>query len=132
MNLDEITRLLRELLLGFNVHERFIDELADILRSSGIERSFFSKLAFCLRFLSLYGAQAVRHEEFESLGGGLFSMHVDGKGYNVRILYGFLRDQSPALLLAFSKRSGKGKTDYQSHIGPAASRLERMNNCYVG
>ena len=58
MNLDEITRLLRAILRGFNIHERFIDELADILRSSGIEKSFFSKLEFCLRFLSLYGAQA--------------------------------------------------------------------------
>ena len=68
MNLDEITRLLQITLRGFCIHEKFIDELAYILRSSGIERSFFKKLEFCLRFLSLYGAQAVQHEEFESIG----------------------------------------------------------------
>lgn len=130
MNLDEITRLLQITLRGFCIHEKFIDELAYILRSSGIERSFFKKLEFCLRFLSLYGAQAVQHEEFESIGSGIFSMHVDGKGYNVRILYGFLHDQSPALLLAFFERSGKRKTDYQSHIAPAVSRLEMMEVRY--
>ena len=68
---------------------------------------------------------AFRHKEFENIGGGLYSMHLAGKGFNLRILYAFLANQSPVLLLAFHERAGKRKTDYSGYIPQAAERLRQ-------
>ncbi len=52
-------------------------------------------------------------------------MHLTGKGFNLRILYAFLANQSPVLLLAFHERAGKRKTDYSGYIPQAAERLRQ-------
>ena len=74
--------------------------------------------------LTLLGAQAVQSKEFESIGNGLFSMHLTGSGYNIRVLYSFLQNQQPILLSSFYERGGKRNTDYTKYIEPAKARLE--------
>ena len=76
------------------------------------------------------GIQATVLREFEPLGGGLYSMHLSGQGYNIRILYGFMPNGQPVLLLAFHERAGKAKTDYSSHIPEAQKRFAEYKKGY--
>ena len=130
MNRETILTLLMQYLDGFIFHPRLSEELVSALKGSGIESAFFAKLKTCLSILRTDGVLASKYLEIEPLGGGIYSMHVDGKGFNVRILFGVLSDGRSALLLGFFKRSGKKHTDYQSHIPPAVSRLNEMKELY--
>ena len=64
-------------------------------------------------------------KEFENIGQGLFSMHLTGAGFNIRVLFAFLSNNQPVLLHAFEEKQGKRRTDYSSHIPPALLRLSQ-------
>ena len=74
--------------------------------------------------LALLGVNSKDLDGFEHIGQGIYSMRLHAKGYNIRILYGFLSDEKPVLLLAFYERAGKRKTDYTPYLDPARKRLE--------
>lgn len=129
MNRNEILRALTALLDGVVVHENLIQELLGLVEKSGFEKKFFQLLLVRLKFLHVQGINAIQHQEFEALAHTteeLYSMHLSGKGFNIRILYAFLPDGSPALLLGFSEKSGKRVTAYESHIPVAVERLLSM------
>lgn len=118
--LSWLCRILGELLYT----REFYQELVELIAETGIEEKLFATLIRQLKMLSMFGAQAVQSKEFESIGNGLFSMHLAGNGYNIRVLYSFLQNQQPILLLSFYERGGKRKTDYTKYIEPAKARLE--------
>lgn len=123
------TNFLKHLLtcLGqMRISPELVDELCDILVRSGKEFKFITLLATRLSTLASLGARAANEPEFESIGGGLFSMHFAAAGFNIRILYSFLPNREPVLLLAFYEREGKGKTDYSLKLEPAKERLRRL------
>ncbi|MBR5792385.1 MAG: hypothetical protein IKY34_04695 [Ruminiclostridium sp.] len=129
MNRDDILAFLSALFGNFLVHESLAQEITAIIERSGFEKKFFNLLLVRLRFLGEHGVNAIRHQEFESLAHtaeGLYSMHLSGKGFNVRILYAFLPAGSPVLLLAFHERSGKKVSEYQTHIPIATQRLNTI------
>lgn len=133
MNRDNILSSLVEAFCCFVVHDNLIRELLDIIERSGFEKRFFALLLTRLKFLSEHGVNAIQHQEFESLAHtaeGLYSMHLSGRGFNVRILYAFLPSGSPVLLLGFAERSGKRVTSYESHIPVAKDRLNTMLEAY--
>lgn len=123
MNRESVLQTLIQILGGFCIDDTLLRELWDLVAGTGVERQFFSLLVARLHMLSAAGLQATQYREFEPLGGGLFSMHLARKEFNIRILYGFLHDKEPVLLLAFYERGGKRKTDYTPYIEPAAARL---------
>jgi hypothetical protein len=122
MNIRDLLEFL-QILDSYVKHTRLDSDLTDIIVGSGYELKFFTLLVVRLKFLYEQGIDAIKHQEFEALGNGLFSMHLSGKGFNVRILYAFLPDRRPALLLGFHERAGKRKTDYTSYLEPAKQRL---------
>lgn len=124
MNRETVLASLKGIIGAFCATEAFLRELLDLIAEKGIEASFFSLLVARLRLLAVEGVKAVRHKEFELIGNGIYSMHLARKGYNIRILYGFLPNGEPALLLAFYERGGKRKTDYTPYLRPAAERLQ--------
>lgn len=124
MHKDDVLSQLVELLSCFRLAEPLINELLQLIKEKGVEQKFFNTFYSRLEFLRQNRALATKHEEFESIGSGLFSMHISGKGFNVRILYSFLQDRSPILLLAFEERAGKRKTDYSRYIPVAKERLD--------
>lgn len=133
MNRDDILNFLAALLGGFVIHDNLIRELSDIIERSGFEKKFFNLLLTRLKFLSEHGVNAIQHQEFESLAHtaeGLYSMHLSGRGFNVRILYAFLPSGSPVLLLGFAERSGKRVTSYEAHTPVAKDRLNIMLEAY--
>ena len=126
MNKDEVLHYWMNFLASIEISDLLIPELVDLVAGTGNELSVFRIFVQRMSFLQSLGALAIRHKEFESIGDGLFSMHLTGKGFNIRILYSFLPDRRPVLLLAFYERGGKSKTDYTPYIDPALSRLKQV------
>lgn len=126
MNKDDVLELLLALLGNVIYSTRLVPEIVDIIAKNGQELNFAKTLAIRLRMLSMLGVQATQAKTFEPIRDGIYSMHLDNKIYNIRILYAFLPSQQPALLLAFYERGGKSKTDYSPYIEPAKARLEEL------
>ena len=123
MNREQLLRELQDVFSRISIDPLLIKELIRLIVGSGFEQKFLA--LFRTRILRLLecGVGAISDKEFESIGQGLFSMHLTGSGFNIRILYSFLPDQTPMLLLAFYERAGKRKTNYTPHIVPALDRL---------
>ncbi len=130
MNYDEVIRILSTYLSSFRLSPEFLRELAALISGSGFEAAFFRVLANRLTYLTAFGASAAQSSGFESLERGIFSMHIDGHGFNDRILYAFLPNREPVFLLAFHERGGKKKTDYSGKIPIAITRFNRAKEDY--
>lgn len=130
MNRDEVLRYWMNCFSSIEVSDYLVPELVSLIAESGSESAIFRILIMRITMLQSLTVNAVQHKEFESIGDGLFSMHLAGKGFNIRILYSFLPDRSPVLLLAFYERGGKRKTDYSEYIAPALSRLNKIREEY--
>lgn len=126
MNKKDALEFLIAALGGFLRHPLLLQEIAAIIAGTGYELGFYNLLIKRLAMLSRMGALATQHEEFESLGNGLFSMHLAAKKFNIRILYSFMPNRQPVLLLAFYERGGKRKTNYEPHLTPAQQRLAQL------
>lgn len=127
MNRDAIMGILRRALSEIDIHPALIEELIRLIVGSGVEAKFFTLFQTRLKILLQCGVTAIQQKEFEALGDHLFSMHLSGRGFNIRILFSFLPNQAPTLLLCFFERGGKGKTDYSSYLEPAKiRRVERL------
>lgn len=120
-----ITRLIASL-EAFILHSSLIEELMGELKHTGRESEFLKILLTRLKYLQEQGPLAIHHKEFERLNDRIYSLHVTGTSFNIRILYGFLPEKRPVLLLAFFERAGHRNTDYQKHIPAAESRLKEM------
>ena len=130
MNKKEFLEKLILALHTFVLHPALISEIVNELKQSGNEKSFLSILVARLKFLHEEGVQATKHKEFEPISDGIYSFHVTGKGFNIRILYSFLSDQRPALLMAFHERAGHNATDYSGKTPVAVERLKELEeNC---
>lgn len=126
MNKETVLQNLLSILGAVQLFPSFIEEFMGIIALSGYEDKLFKLLITRLRQLAALGLEATRLEEFENLGDGLYSLHLAGKPFNVRILYSFLPNRQPVLLLPFYERGRKKKTDYTSHIPAARGRLEAL------
>lgn len=125
MNPRDVYEFLATLLSDFWVHPSLVQDISDVISKSGSEVKFYTLFLTRLKYLHAQGILAINHEEFEALSNtnGLYSMHLAGKGFNIRILYAFSPEKSPILLSAFHKRAGKKKTDYTQYIPIARQRL---------
>ncbi|MBR2365794.1 MAG: hypothetical protein IKM36_03560 [Oscillospiraceae bacterium] len=130
MNKDNVLKILYALLGSFRVFESLIEEFTQCIAAGGAEKSVIKKLTLRLKQLSLLGKSAITLEEFERINETIYSMHVQGKGFNIRILYSFLPNGEPVLLLAFHERAGHRSTDYTPYLKPAAERFRVMKEEY--
>ena len=110
----------------FTLHSLLIEELVGELKHSGQESEFLTILLTRLKYLQERGQRATQHKEFEQLNDRIYSLHITGRSFNIRILYGFLRNGRPALLLAFFERAGHQVTSYQNYIPTAERRLKEL------
>ena len=123
-------QLLLQALGSFDLCPSMVSELLCIIAGSGYELRFLKLFLARLEYLSRLGVHAIAHEEFENLGNGLFSMHLSGQGFNIRILFSFLPNADPSLLLCFYERGGKRKTNYTPYIEPAMNRFKERMEVY--
>lgn len=131
MNKIKLIKELESNFDSFSVHPELVTDLISLLSRSGTEKSFLSKLKYALNFLKRFGVTAHMQptDQFEKLleASNLFSMHIEGKTFNIRILYSFA-DDGTILLHGFYERAGKQKTDYSTAIPIAQRRLAEMEN----
>lgn len=130
MNKSSVLDNLICLLRGIIFHDTFLSELLNLVAEKGFEKQVFKLLTKQLLLLNSRGVMVTNTKEFENIGSGLFSMHLTGSGFNLRILFAFLPNSQPVLLLAFHERAGKRKTDYSSYLEPALSRLAEKKEEY--
>lgn len=114
-------------------HIKYKDELIQDICSnnifgSGMEAKFLLLLLTRLKQLDAFGYQAITavRNGFEKLTGapGIYSMHIDLKNLNYRILYS-IDDKDHILLLGFNEKAGKRVSDYTKPISIAKQRLNR-------
>ncbi len=129
---DYLNELLR-CLSCIQRHNGLVSDLLGLLAKSGQESKFLSALLTALRILCADGADAVyvRPGQFEKLSyeKDLYSMHVNTKQVNCRILYTFSSDK-PVLLYGFFEKQGHRKTDYSSATKVARSRMKEWRAKY--
>ena len=130
MDRNTVIKRLGYLLKGIVFHDAFFSELLNLISGHGFEEKVFKLLLARLIALNSYGVMVTAIKEFENIGDGLFSMHLSGRGFNLRILFAFLPNAQPVLLVAFYERQGKGKTDYSTYLKPALSRLNEKKEEY--
>ncbi len=128
MKKKEFLEKLLCLLNAFIMHENLIPELIDELSHAGNETKFLSILTTRLKFLLSYGINATVHKEFEPISDGIYSFHLTGQGFNIRILYCFLSNHQPALLMAFHERAGHDATDYTRKIPESIARRKKLED----
>lgn len=133
MNKDSVLSQLEEYLGTFRCHECLFGDIAGIVAKSGYERAFFTLLIAQLRILAAQGPDATHFSGFERLKHTdceLYSMHIDGRDFNLRILYSFLPDHTPVLLTAFFERGGKRASNYTPYIPVARERLDHERSLF--
>lgn len=103
---------------GYVFHKKFISEMKDLISNfTGKELEIFDLLVKQLSYIAQFGRQIndigknekIRHMKTEQ---EYYSIHLKGKGFNLRILLTFFIDDTPLILGVFNEKSGKSVTDY--------------------
>lgn len=127
MNRVKVLNALIELQKNIKAHPKVVSEISELIFKSGHEREFFK-----LFEKRLQQAKTLKHEvtllnEFEKLSGypNLYSMHLQSKNFNIRILYSYF-EKDEILLHCFFEREGKLHTSYDVHAPIAIDRIKEM------
>ena len=115
--LNEMEKL-KNLIHGVRYHPLLLDEIKDLVFGTGHEKEFFSSLQSQLTFVKTLGYSAVCMKQIEKLknSSDLYSMHLESKNFNYRILFSFMENE----------RQGKRHTDYSRHTPIAQIRLQEL------
>jgi len=107
------------------------DEILEITDGSGRIGLFIKHFVKRLIILSQKGKNAIScgYKLFERIDSELYSMIFLEDELNIRILYAFLPNGEPVLLMAFYERSGKRHTDYTI---PKTIAMQRLNEIKEG
>lgn len=130
MNKQDVLDFLIQLLGSIRLAPEFISELVSLIAKSGYEGDVLRILAQRILFLNQEGKFAVRGKEFEQIDESIFSLHMTGKGFNLRVLFAFLPSDEPVFLYPFFERAGKRATDYTRKIPIAKERFEKEKETY--
>ena len=123
---EMLSKQLSGMFANIDTHPLLASDITHIIKESGLEKQFLSKLRTQLLILNEYKDSAhIRFpDSFEKLRHtkNLYSMKLKNRQYNIRILYTFQKDGT-ILLYAFYERSGKRSSDYSKPIKIAKERL---------
>ncbi len=117
---------------GFIFDSLFISDLKEIISKnlSGNKKQFFNLLTKQLNFVNDLRRNVDKADGNEKLKNttatfDLYSLHLNGKNFNIRFLITFDKDDTPLFLVAFYERSGKRYTGYSKKIEIAIERYKR-------
>ncbi|MBK5247547.1 MAG: hypothetical protein JJE49_09820 [Peptostreptococcaceae bacterium] len=123
----EIIKALSESFGDVVAHPAVGKEICDLVLGTGSEKEFFRLFKKQLNFINELGNKVTELEQFEKITSapGLYSMHLESKNFNIRVLYSF--DNNMEILLhCFYERQGKSVTSYLKHIPIALKRKKEM------
>lgn len=117
---------------GMIFHPKFFEELRDLLKkASGYEKEILNLLVRQLGYVRDFRRkvnEADGNEKIKHSTRDYYSLHLKGKGFNLRFLMGFLPDDSPIFLVAFYERSGKKVSNYSTFVEVLDERYEEMES----
>ena len=124
--LNEMEKL-KNLIHGVRYHPLLLDEIKGLVLGTGHEKEFLNSLQSQLTFVKTLGYSAVCMKQIEKLknSSDLYSMHLESKNFNYRILFSFM-ENGETLLHLFYERQGKRHTDYSRHTPIAQIRLQEL------
>ena len=117
---------------GFLFHRLFVEELGKLINNSqGNEKKIFELLAKQLVHVKeqrrnvymVAGNEILRH-----LDKDYYSLHLQGKNFNIRLLMTFDSRENPVFLAAFYERSGKKKSSYNEYKDVIDSRFRELGD----
>lgn len=112
---------------GFIFHTLFLKEFKKLLEdASGCEKEIFTLLVKQLQFIKVLGKEVYNADGNEIIRyqkRDYYSLHLEGKSFNLRLLMTFNDLESPVFLAAFYERAGKRATDYTSWTEVLDSRF---------
>ena len=119
---------------GILFHARFLEEFRTLLKdASGHEKEILNLLVRQLGYVRDFGSRVNEVDGNEKIKYGdreYYSLHLQGKEFNLRFLMGFLADESPVFLVAFYERSGKRVSDYSGYIDVLGQRYKEIESEY--
>ena len=128
LNKQKLLDCLNKFFSEYSFHSGVINDLLSILKNSGEELKFLKSLIICMtKYEELGRKQAELLREFEPLKnyGEFYSMHVNTKTFNIRIIYSYIDDEM-VFLHAFYERDDSKRTGYEVAIKIAKSRMEEI------
>ena len=112
------------------IHSKFLKELQELLEdASGCEKDILNLLVRQLGYLRDFEKRVNEvdgNEKLKHTTRDYYSLH--GKGFNIRLLLGFLSENRPVFLVAFFERSGKKISDYSRYIDVLDERYSQMES----
>lgn len=129
MNKENKLRELWSLFSRFKYHEAVPEEIYDLVVRTGRAKEFTNLFAKAVRQLEILGQDVIKLKQFEKLKGkgtnNLYSLHIEGKNLNIRILYSYGQN-SEILLHCFYEKDDSKKGSYEAHIPIAIKRMKEM------
>ena len=131
MNTKAALTKLSEILGTFTVHGQFLVELQHLLKKDlrGKESVFFTALITQLNNLSNFGPMIHTvdgHEKLRGADGHFYSIHLQNKQFNVRLIVHISDLSEISLLCAFYERAGKSATDYSQYVNVMEQRFYEL------
>lgn len=115
---------------GFIFHPKFFEELQVLIQgTSGHEKEVLNLLVRQFGYVRDFRRMVHNVDSNEIIKHSIrdyYSLHIQGKGFNLRILMTFFPDNRPVFLTAFYERSGKRVSNYSTHIGTLDDRYEEL------
>lgn len=127
MNKNALLEALQKLFFNYLYHPNLKDDIVGLIAKSGFENQFIKTFVQLMaEYKALGRAQAERRpkSKFEPFDETLFSLHVNGKDFNIRILYAYTgADERLTFLHAFWERDA---SDYKKAVLIAYERLYEL------
>lgn len=127
MNKSAVIEELCSLLDDVLIHPEVVNEIRQLILGTGNEKQFLRQLAKQLELLKELRGDVIKLPQFEKLKAyhGLYSMHLESKEYNIRVLYSYSKQQD-IILHCFYERAGKEISSYELHAPIAMRRKAEM------
>lgn len=119
--------------LGFKFHQKFIEELGDLMlkHSVGHEKELFSIMIKQFGFVNTLNTMvdtADSNEILRELKSEIYfySIHIKNKSLNFRFLMAFTPENTPVFLVAFFEKSGKRASSYSKYTPVLETRYKQI------
>lgn len=133
--LEELVKYLQEYSNTgmFYFHKKFIAELSEILQKNAVghEKEVFNILIKQLGFVKAMNTrvnEADNNEILSNIGNDkkYYSLHIQDKVVNIRMLMTFSDEYNPIFLAAFFEKAGKRVSDYSQWLPIIRERYEQI------
>lgn len=130
--LEQLMKFIEEYEDDFIFHDIFLEELIRMVTSelAGNEKPFFKQLVKQFKFINSQRKNVHMANGNELLkefpNGDWYSIHVETKTVNGRLIIRFLDNLQPVFLVCFNEKSGKRISEYEQYKDIVVKRFEEV------